>query len=63
MVYEKIENRMVVDSEWTDHKPVLHCDDCGSGIMSEESYYDICGDIICEQCIDDYVILNFRKYG
>ena len=60
---ERIENRMAVDSEWPDPRPVLYCDACGEGIVADESYYDIGGDVICDRCIDDYVELNFRRYA
>ena len=59
---ERIENRMAVDSEWPEPRPVLYCDACGEGIVADESYYDIGGDVICDRCIDDYVKLNFRRY-
>lgn len=60
---ERIENRMIVDSEWPEPRPVLYCDDCGEGIVAGESYCDIGGDVICDRCIDDYVELNFRRYA
>ena len=60
---ERIENRMIVDSEWPEPSPVLYCHDCGEGIGADESYYDIGGDVICDRCIDDYVKLNFRRYA
>ena len=53
---ERIENRMVVDSEWAwqNNTPSLHCDFCGCGIYSGEYFYDFDGDIVCEECIDGY---------
>lgn len=60
-MFEQIENRMVVDSEWPEPKPVLYCNDCGSGIIADDYYYDIDGDVICDSCIDDYIRLHFRR--
>lgn len=51
----KIENRMVVDSEWRAEKPILQCECCNSGIYEDESYYDVNGDIVCEDCLKDYM--------
>ena len=59
---ERIENRMAVDSEGPERRPVLDCDACGEGIVADEADYDIGGDVICDRCIDDYVKLNFRRY-
>lgn len=59
---EMIENRMVVDSEWKRHyKAVARCDQCESEIYQGEYFFDIGGDIVCENCIRDYVKQNFRR--
>ena len=59
---EMIENRMNVDSEWKRHyKVVARCDQCESEVYQGEYFFDIGGDIVCENCIRDYVKQNFRR--
>lgn len=59
---ERIENRMVVDSEWKSPYTVSHvCCCCDGAIYDGDSYYEIGEDIICTECIDDYVRTNFRR--
>lgn len=59
---DMIENRMVVDSEWErQYKVVARCYKCESEIYQGEYFFDIGGDIVCENCIRDYVKQNFRR--
>ena len=59
---ERIENRMVVDSEW-EHagKPVYQCQICSSNIYSGDDFYNFNGDIVCDSCGWEYVRENFRQ--
>ena len=59
---ERIENRMVVDSEW-EHagKPVNQCQICSSNIYSGDDFYNFNGDIVCDSCGWEYVRENFRQ--
>lgn len=57
---EQIDNRMVVDSEWPECHPVLICELKGCGICEDMDYYDINGDIVCEDCLKDYM-KKFRR--
>lgn len=59
---EQIENRMVVDSEWRPlHKPFCRCDMCEMDIYEGNDYYNFDGDIICDDCHEDYVKEHFRR--
>lgn len=35
-----------------EEKPVLQCE-CGKAIYDGDSYYCVCGEVFCEECIDD----------
>ena len=35
-------------------KPPLMCDFCGEGIYEFEGYFEICGGVICDCCIDRF---------
>lgn len=56
----QIENRMVVDSEWPEPKPILQCNCNGCDICEGEDYYDVNGDIVCEDCLKKYM-RSFRR--
>ena len=59
---ERIENRMVVDSEWEKpYKEVARCSECDCDIYQGEYFFNINGDIVCESCIRDYVKNNYRR--
>lgn len=59
---ERIENRMVVNSQWDPVcKPVFRCEECGGAIYAEDDYYDFNGDIICEDCASRYMKEHFRQ--
>ena len=61
---KQIENRMVVDSEWKPHiKPIYHCCECERGIYPEDAYYDVFGDVVCENCSDSYFKKKFRRWA
>lgn len=32
----------------------LRCCDCGENLQYNEFYYDICGDIYCERCAEEW---------
>ena len=34
-------------------KPMFICEECGDIIYGEDYYYEILGNIICEDCIED----------
>ena len=57
----ELENRMVVDSQWHHEKPVCQCEECELGIYEDEEYFDFNGDIVCEDCVMDYVRMNYKK--
>lgn len=61
MLTDRIENPMVRDELWHEPEPVIECTDCGRGIYTEEYYFDFGRDIICEDCIRDYMDSNFRR--
>lgn len=54
---ERIENQMV---KYTEPTPVCECMMCSGGIYQYESYYEINGDIVCEEHIKDY-LERFKK--
>lgn len=60
---ERIENRMVVDSEWPDDTPkvLCACDECGDEIYVGTEYFDFDGDIVCEDCASEYVRNRYRR--
>lgn len=56
----QVENHMV--SGWTRKRDVFcRCDACDTEIQVGEDYYNFDGDIICEDCMREYVNLNFRR--
>lgn len=36
-------------------KPEYYCVVCEDGIYEGDTYYEIDGDTVCEECVDDYV--------
>ena len=52
---ERIENRMVVDSEWSwkESKPSIICE-CENEIYPGEEYWNINGEIYCKKCLRDF---------
>lgn len=60
----QIENRMVVDSEHrAAFKVVARCmaSDCDADIYAGEYFYQIDGDVVCENCIDRFLKDNYRR--
>ena len=57
---EQIENRMVAESEPM-YRTVCRCDSCCSDIYEGDYFYDFDGDIICADCMEDYVNEHFRR--
>lgn len=57
---EQIENRMVSEPE-PKYRTVCRCDSCGSDIYEGDYFYDFDGDIICADCMEDYVKEHFRR--
>lgn len=61
---ERIENRMVVDSDYHTAKVICLCDQCGGNIYEQDDFYDFSGDIVCEGCISGYMKDHRRcEYG
>ena len=59
---EQIENRMVVDSEWKPlYRIVARCMECEGDISAGEDFYQIDGDVVCENCIDGFLKENYRR--
>ena len=59
---EQIENRMVVDEQWQPmYRPLCRCEECGGDIYEGDYYFDFDGDVICENCVRDYVKERFRR--
>ena len=59
---EQIENRMVVDSEHRSaFKVVARCMECCGDIYAGEYFYQIDGDVVCENCIDRFLKDNYRR--
>lgn len=57
-----IENPMENDALWEPLcKPKLHCNECDGGIYEDDNYYEINGDVVCENCISYYVKENYRR--
>lgn len=46
------------EAEYEKRLPICEC--CGNPIQDED-VYDFDGDLICEECLLDYVRENFRK--
>lgn len=44
-----------------EHKRVTECYYCGGDIVEGESYYEIFGVAICEECINDFVKEHTRQ--
>ena len=42
-------------------KPILICDDCDNEIYTDEYYYDILGNIICEDCIENSKKIAYER--
>lgn len=57
---EQIENRMVAESELM-YRTVCICDSCCSDIYEGDYFYDFDGDIICADCMEEYVNEHFRR--
>ena len=57
---EQIENRMVSEPE-PKYMTVCRCDSCGSDIYECDYFYYFDGDIICADCMEDYVNEHFRR--
>lgn len=32
-------------------EPLFYCNKCDSAIYADETYYEICGEIFCEDCV------------
>ena len=32
-------------------KPLMFCNKCDTGIFAGDNYYEICGEIFCEDCV------------
>ena len=59
---EKIENRMVVDSEWESHyKAVATCCECDGLIYEGDYFFSFDGDDVCVNCEPGYVKEHFRR--
>ena len=61
---EQIENRMVADY-CREYKVVCRCHIKGCDIYEDDYFYDFDGDIVCSDCMEDYVNEHFRRkiYG
>ena len=58
---ERIENRMVVDSEWPSfRKRFSQCCECDRDIYEGEDLFNFGGDMVCEDCERDYVRSHFK---
>ena len=57
---EQIENRMVAEY-YREPKIVCRCHFKGCDIYEEEYFYDFDGDIVCSDCMEDYVKEHFRR--
>lgn len=55
MMPERIENHMVVDSDYHIRKMICLCGQCGGNIYEQEDFYDFYGDIVCEACMPGYI--------
>lgn len=42
--------------------PVYTCSCCGEGIYSEDPYYDIHGEIYCENCINEFKSYCYAQF-
>ena len=51
---DAIERAQALDYVYDEIHGVLHCTDCGEWIRAGEYYFEIGGEIICENCIKDY---------
>ena len=43
--------------------PVCECSNCGEGIYNEDPYWDIYGDIFCEECIREFKSYMYAGRG
>lgn len=46
------------EAEYEERLPT--CDCCGEHIV-EDHLYDFDGELVCEECLHDYIVDNFRK--
>lgn len=44
---------------WIEKRPV--CDGCGEHI-TDDIYFDVDGDCLCEACFEEYVDANFKHF-
>lgn len=59
---EAVENRMVVDSQWQPlYKSLCRCGECDGDIYEGDYYFDFRGDVVCENCVSDYIKERFRR--
>ena len=56
---EQIENRMVCEHEH--YKVVCRCHIKGCDIYEDEYFYDFDGDVVCADCMEDYVKEHYRR--
>ena len=58
---EQIENRMVAEKFVPKYRTVCVCESCSSDIYEGDYFYDFDDDIICADCMEDYVNEHFRR--
>lgn len=58
---EQIENRMVAEQFEPKYRTVCRCESCSSDIYEGDYFYDFDGDIICADCMEEYVNEHFRR--
>lgn len=42
--------------------PTFRCSQCGGEIFPGESYYDVCGEIICRECLEYFARRALSRY-
>lgn len=41
------------EEQMENEEPICNCEKCGEPIYTGDTYYDVCGEIYCEHCMDE----------
>lgn len=65
MAYDNLYAYHLKEVEEAKRHPVATCGECGRGILYMETYFDVYGDIVCDDCLDSYMRSYYKRvaYG